>query len=226
MADFLDQAGGAYVFHEPVFEDFFAHARAHYSQKAADGYMKGFRKREIYTRMSHIPSGTYGETNGNLRCHAGAIRNAFPGVRLIHLVRDGRDVVRSHMSRRTMTLKNPFSMSMHPTENDPWKGHWHEMDRFARICWYWQEENRRLRTTIGKTVQFEKVLASYEFFANEILEPCGIHIEKGGWEAAKSIPRNITSKFSIPKWDQWSTDQQKTFREICGEEMAKCGYDF
>jgi hypothetical protein len=226
MADFLNQAKGAHVFHEPVFEDFFAHARAHYNNVIAENYMQGFRKKEIYARMNHIPSGTYGETNGNLRCHARAIMATFPDVRLIHLVRDGRDVVRSHMSRRTMTLKNPFSMSMHPMDTDPWKAHWSEMDRFARICWYWQEENRRLRTSIGKTVQFEKMLFSYEFFANEILEPCGIHIEKADWEAAKSTPRNITSKFSMPKWDQWTADQQKTFGEICGEEMTNCGYDF
>jgi hypothetical protein len=117
-------------------------------------------------------------------------------------------------------------MSMHPMDTDPWKAGWPEMDRFARICWYWQEENRRLRTTIGKTVQFEKILSSYEFFVIEILEPCGIHIEKAGWEAAKATPRNITSKFSMPKWEQWSPSQQKTFRKICGEEMTHSGYDF
>jgi hypothetical protein len=123
-----------------------------------------------------------------------------------------------------MTFKNPFSMSMHPMDTDPWKAHWNEMDRFARICWYWQEENRRLRTTLGKTVQFEKVLSSYEYFSSEILEPCSIHIEKTDWETAKSTPRNITSKFSMPKWGQWSQEHQKTFKDICGEEMKQCGY--
>ena len=225
MANFLNQAQGAHVFHEPVFEDFYAHARAHYDPKAAERYIQGFRKKEIYSRMGHIPSGIYGETNGNLRCHANAIRKAFPSAEIIHLVRDGRDVVRSHMSRRTMTIKNPFSMSMHPMETDPWKAHWHEMGRFARICWYWQEENRRLRTTIGKTVQFEKILTSYELFEKEVLEPCGIHIEKTIWESARSTPRNITSEFSMPKWDQWTKEQQKNFLEICGDEMTQCGYE-
>src|SRR5258705_9539206 len=66
MADFLNQARGVYVFHEPILEDFYAHARAHYNSKAAERYMLGFRKKEIYTRMHHISSGIYGETNGNL----------------------------------------------------------------------------------------------------------------------------------------------------------------
>jgi len=225
MADFLNQAKEAYVFHEPVLADFYAHARAHYDPRAAERDMQGFRKKEIYARMHHVSSGIYGETNGNLRCHANAIKATFPGVQLLHLVRDGRDVVRSHMSRRTMTLRNPFSMSMHPVKTDSWKDRWYEMDRFARICWYWQEENRRLRTTIGKTVQFEKILSSYEFLRSEILEPCGIYIDNKDWEIAKSTPRNTTSEFSMPKWDLWTPKQQKTFREICGAEMEQYGYD-
>ena len=186
--------------------------------------MQGFRKKEIYTRMRHITPGVYGEVNGMLRCHAEAIKKAFPNAILIHLVRDGRDVVRSVMSRRTMTIKNPFSMGMHPAEQDPWKTRWKEMDRFSRICWLWQVENSRLRTSIGKTVQFEKILSSYEYFYGEILEPCHINIDKKIWKVAISSPRNTTSNFQMNKWDHWPLEQQKVFREICGDEMAKCGY--
>jgi hypothetical protein len=226
MADLLNKASGAYVFHEPVLEDFFAHARAHRNPKDADRYMGGFRKKEIFTRMRHLPSGIYGEVNSTLRCHAEAIRKAFREVTLIHLVRDGRDVVRSSVGRRTMTVRNPFSMSIHPDESDPWRVPWREMDRFARICWFWQEENSRLRKTIGNPVQFEKILSSYEYFQSEILEPCHIHIDTNVWESAVASPRNTTDKFSMPRWDQWTLEQQKTFREICGEEMENCGYKF
>ena len=76
MAGLLNQAPGAHVFHEPVLEDFFAHARAHYSSRAAQRYMRGFRKREIYQRVRRFPAGVYGEVNGTLRCHAEAIRLA------------------------------------------------------------------------------------------------------------------------------------------------------
>lgn len=226
MADLLDKAPDAHVFHEPVLEDFFAHARTHHNPKDADRYLQRFRKKEIFARMCHIPSGSYGEVNSIIRCHAEAIGRAFPRAVLIHLVRDGRDVIRSTFGRRTMTIKNPFSLSIQPVDSDPWKAHWPEMDRFARICWFWQEENRRLRMAIGKTVQFERILSDYEYFTREILEPCGIHIDKKDWELAVSSPRNATSEFLMPKWHEWTADQQKTFREICGEEMTNCGYAF
>jgi hypothetical protein len=225
MANLLNQAKEAYVFHEPVLEDFYAHLRAHYNAKAAKRYMRGFRKKEIYSRIRLVPPGVYGEVNGNLRCHSKAIYDTFPGAKLLHLVRDGRDVVRSAMPRRVMTTRNPLSLMIHPDHNDPWKADWNDMDRFARICWYWQEENRRLRTVIGKTVQFEKILSSYEYFQSQVLEPCGIYIKKAVWEDAVLTPRNTTNEFSMPRWDQWTLDQQKTFREICGDEMINCGYD-
>ena len=226
LANLLDQSQGAHVFHEPVVEDFSAYLKAFHDVKNADKYIQGFRKREIYLRMRHIPAGVYGEVNGMLRRHAAAIRNAFPAVTLIHLVRDGRDVVRSTMSRKMVQIKNFYSMGIYPGKLDPWRARWKDMDRFSRVCWLWQEENALLRKEINRTVQFEQILSGYEYFCNEILEPCQVFLDKKVWEAAVTSPRNITSSFEMPKWKDWTPAQQKTFREICGDEMEKCGYQF
>jgi hypothetical protein len=226
LTNLLNQAPGAYVFHEPTFEDFNASIQAFYSSHIAERYIQGFRKKEIYLRMRHTTPGVYGEVNGALRRHAEALKKAFAGATIVHLIRDGRDVVRSLMSRRTMTLKDPFNIRLHPVGRDPWRARWNSLDRFSRLCWLWQVENAYLRTTLGKPVQFEKILSSYEYFQNEILQPCHLSIEKKDWQAAVVSPRNITSSFRMPKWSDWSLDQQKTFREICGDEMAKSGYAF
>lgn len=223
-ADLLNRAEGIHVFHEPVLEDFYAHLQAHYSQTAADKYIGGFRRKEIFVRMRHVSPAVYGEVNGLLRCHAQAIKNQFPHTPVLHMVRDGRDVVRSTMPRRTFTYKNPFSMHIQPTKSDPWHAKWPEMDRFARICWFWQEENSRLRKVIGKTIQFEKILSNYDYFHNEILEPCHIKMDRKTWEVTVPTRRNITAEHQMPNWEDWSLDQKKTFTEICGEEMTKCGY--
>lgn len=226
MANLLNQAEGAYVYHEPVLEDFYAHLRAHYNPNAAQRYMTGFRRKEIYSRMQNLPVAVYGEVNGLLRCHVEAIKLAFPRATLLHLVRDGREVVRSTVSRKHMTYKHPLSQMIRPTKEDPMASYWSGMDRFSRICWYWQEENKRLRERVGRTVQLERILSSYEYFSTQILEPCHINIDEKDWEIAGSSPKNTTSKFSMPKWDTWTPEQQRTFREICGEEMEKCGYEF
>jgi hypothetical protein len=226
LANLLNRAHGAHVYHEPAFEDFDAVVRAFYSPHAAERYMQRFRKKEIFLRMRHTPPGVYGEVNSGLRRHAEAIRTIFPKAALVHLVRDGRDVVRSMMSRRTMTIRDPFTSRIHPTGQDPWRTHWNKMDRFSRICWFWQAENSYLRTIVGKTVQFEKILSSYEYFYNAILTPCQIFIDKKEWEIAVASPNNRTSTFKMQNWDTWTPKQQEVFREICGDEMAKCGYVF
>jgi len=226
LANLLNRAHGAHVFHEPAFEDFNAVVRAFYSPHAAERYMQRFRIKEIYLRMRHATPGIYGEVNSGLRRHAEAIRSTLPEAALIHLVRDGRDVVRSMISRRTMSIKDPFTSRIQPTGLDPWKMRWNEMDRFSRICWFWQAENSYLRTTVGKTVQFEKILSSYEYFYNAILIPCHVFIDKKDWEMAVASPKNTTSTFKMQTWDTWTLKQQKVFREICGDEMAKCGYIF
>jgi hypothetical protein len=224
LASLLGTSPGAHVFHEPVFEDRLAHARAHYDQRAAARYLHEFRMKEMYVRMRHTPPGIYGEVNSTLRCHAAALRAAFPTATLLHLVRDGRAVVRSNMSRRTMTARNPFSMSLHPTKEDPWRERWPSMDRFARLCWHWQLENARLRATIGHTVQFERLIQSYEYFQTTILEPCKLHVDRHTWQIAAAVPVNSSAYYAIPPWAAWSPQLKNTFAEICGEEMARCGY--
>lgn len=225
LANLLDQAHGAYIFHEPVLEDFNAYVAAFNNPESARNYLSGFRKKEIYLRMYRVKAGVYGEVNSVLRRHAEALYVAFPDATLIHLVRDGRNVVRSMMSRTTMTLKDPVSSRIYPNSADPWFKHWDRMDRFSRICWYWQAENSYLRREVGSSVQFEKILSSYEYFKDNILEPCHIFLQKAVWSATVVSPRNTTSDFKMPHWEDWSIEQRKTFEEICGDEMEKYGYE-
>ena len=66
----------------------------------------------------------------------------------------------------------------------------------------------------------------YSYFRKEVLEPCGIYVDNSEWESAVSSPRNVTRNFKMPGWEEWTERQQAQFREICGEEMEKCGYEF
>ena len=226
LSHFLNKAKNAYVYHEPVFEDFFANSLTHFSLEAGEYYLRSFRIKEIFSRTQTITKpGIYGEVNSTLRAFAQVIPKVIPNAKLLHLVRDGRDVVRSNIPRRTMTIRNPFSLAHFPMGSDPWKERWPEMDRFARICWFWQEDNRMLRTTIGKTIQFEKLVSDYDYFSEKLLLPLGLQIDKGLWSKNVNVPKNTTPSFDMPKWNEWTDKQKKTFIEICGDEMRDSGYE-
>lgn len=227
LAHLLNQAPGAHVVHEPIGEDFMAYQEAYHDPKAAEGYVKRFRKKEIYLRARRLQTmGTYGEVNSALRRHARALTGAFPKATLFHLVRDGRDVVRSMSARRTMTPEDKNTSAIRPRPGDPWADEWEKMDRFARLCWYWQVENAYLRRSVERTVHFEALLDSYDYLCAHVLEPAGLQLPASVWEKAINRPRNVTQEHAMPPWEKWTPAQKETFRAICGDEMRKNGYDF
>lgn len=225
LADLLNRAEGALVVHEPVREDFRAHQEAFHSEARARHYVRRFRKKEIYLRVRHEPVETYGEVNSVLRRHCLALKEVFPKATFLHLVRDGRDVVRSMMSRATMTPADQNTKLIWPKTGDSARTHWAEMSRFEKLCWYWKVENEFLRSGIrAEPIQFEKLIGSYEDFIERICQPCGIEISRDVWKRAVGVPKNATKDYRFPHWSEWDPKTTKAFDEMCGQEMVLSGY--
>ncbi len=225
LAHLLGKDPKACVVHEPVRRDFEAYQRAFHSQVEAERYVGRFRSKEIFLRASRKGAPTYGEINSILRRHVYALRQAFPHAVFLHLVRDGRDVVRSMMARATMTPEDPNTSTIRPHSDDLWSCEWPQMDRFSRLCWYWSTENAFVREAIGVTIRFEELLSDYEYFAERLLEPCGVRVARDDWEVAVSRPRNKTSSHRIADSNSWSPNLKQAFKRICGEEMLANGYE-
>lgn len=225
LAELLNQIPGAYVAHEPVDDDYLAHQKAFHNEKEAVYYVQRFRRKEIYLRVRDREVTTYGEVNSLLRRHCNALKRAFPNAHFVHLVRDGRDVARSMMSRKTMTHEDPHTTLIYPTNADPWKDEWDEMSRFEKLCWYWQVENHYLRNNIERTVQLERLISSYDYFSKQLLCPLDLNVPKSVWQAAVDRPKNATEQYEIPHWTSWERQRKTIFREICGEEMNRLGYE-
>jgi hypothetical protein len=225
IAQLLNADPKAYVCHEPVRQDFPAYVRAFHMPSDAERYVERFRSKEIFLRAGPRGCPVYGEVNSALRRHVYALRKVFPQARFVHLIRDGRAVVRSMMARATMTSRDPYTATIAPRPGDPYFHVWPEMDRFAKLCWYWQAENAFVRTAVGVTVRFEDLLADYAYCQENLLGPIGVQIDKARWAAALSAPKNQTQRHTLADPSDWSADQQATFWEICGTEMQLSGYE-
>lgn len=225
LAHLLSSPAGTHVFHEPVGEDAAAYLEAFHEPAAAFRYIHRFRKKEIYLRARPLEPETYGEVNSLLRRHAPALSHAFPAATIVHLVRDGRDVVRSMSARRTMRPADKNTRGIRPHEDDPLAASWETMDRFARLCWYWKTENAYLREHTERTVQFEALLSSYDYLQEKLLRPLKIELPCTLWERATSRPKNVTEEHALPPWSAWSHDRQETFKAICADEMKEYGYE-
>src|SRR5215204_3331714 len=98
LAHLLNMASNALVFHEPIRSDIDAYRRAFFSPDEAERYIASFRKKEMYLRTRTKDFRVYGEVNSLLRRHYDALSRHFPAAGFLHMVRDGRDVVRTMMS--------------------------------------------------------------------------------------------------------------------------------
>lgn len=225
IAHLLNKSPRTYVVHEPVIADFPAYLEAFRDEHSAQRYVQDFRKWEIYARAGKPGITTYGEVNSILRRHHQALQRAFPNAAFIHLIRDGRDVVRSMMSRRIFTYKDPITSLLRPREGDPFNNRWSSMSRFEKVCWYWQTENKFLRNSIGNTVQLEKLVADYDYLHEKLLRPLNLDIPREAWERGIDKPKNATQHYQIPHWSAWDSETVATFEAICGHEMLKAGYD-
>ncbi len=224
LAHLLNMAADAVVFHEPIRSDIDAYRRAFFSPDDAERYIASFRKKEMFLRTRPTNFNVYGEVNSLLRRHFHPLRRHFPEAGFLHMVRDGRDVVRTMMSTDALLPGFMWTWWLRPHEYDPYFAQWDTMDRFARLCWYWRVENHHLRTSIGNTLRFEEVTGDYECFEQRILRPFGLVIPQSVWKQQGGVQRNPTANYSMPHWREWDAGHTRTFETICGDEMRANGY--
>lgn len=231
ISDLLNKSGVSSVFHEPNFkEDVGTMDQLRRNQNLAELYWREFRGLEVYRRwISNPQAHAYGEVNGTIRYQVPAIKHLYPKAKLFLMVRDGRGVVRSVMGMPQFYRpgsKGAFALS--PLQNDPIIEEWDGMSRFEKMCWSWRESNEFLMEYIPAShwLQLERVTTDYDYFTRHLSNNIDMQIPYKIWEATVSNrSRNASAAYKYPSWEDWSCDQKRVYVRICGETMAKFGYE-
>ncbi len=213
----------AHIEHEANIDDYWHYPKAIGNDEEASNYINNYRLKEIPTRANRKCT-YYGEVNPFLRLHCKAIKTALPKAKLFHIVRDGRQVVRSIMSREILGRKDPFKNLISPPSNDPYARRWSKMERFERVCWQWQYENHFIRNHVPHFIRFEDLLVDYDYFKANLLDYLDIHISMVTWKRYVDRPINITPNYQMGPWETWSDNDQKIYEEYCSKEMQQYGY--
>lgn len=199
FADFLNQAlVDGLVQHEAIADDYWDHPKARQSEEDALQYIESFRRQEIYCRVEKTGAKIYGEVNPFLRRHVIALQKAIPEATCIHVTRDPRDVVRSLMSKLYQGPKDPTTHLIYPLPEDEYFDKWSDMDRFARICWIWKDDNEYLRKNCSYHIKFEELRSNYGYFKKQFLDYLDLSIDEDIWQSFVNKPRNHTPKFLFP----------------------------
>lgn len=213
------------IVHEPNINDYWSYPQVLRAEKNAETYVRNYRKKEIFERIAPREYSIYGEFNPFFVLHCRAVSAMIPGAIIFHLVRDGRDVVRSIYSREILGHKDPMSKLIKPPEDDPYYEEWSSFNRFEKICWKWQYENTLLRDTIEHKVHFEQLIKNYDYFNTHINKRLGVNIPEQGWALRTTSPKHASPVYKLEHWTKWPAKYQKSFERICGAEMDKCGYN-
>lgn len=212
LARFLDKTpSDVKVMHEALGQSDASWYGRVYRNPALGPEWAWYRRRQMDTERTGGKK--WGEVNSYLRYAVHDLREEFPGVPFIGLVRDGRFTVRSMMR---LGLFDRYSPPIHPPT-------WAETS-FLKCCWYWADAYRLLVAWDVPIYRLEDLNDNYSEV--EVLSEV-LGIEPPPWEQWAQMrhkPANATN----PKCERldWSPKELEAFRRVAGDMQRRFGYPF
>lgn len=190
----------------------------------------------------------YVEANNNIAYLLPQVQHCWPHARIIHLVRDGRDFVRSSYSKKVVSKHSNDLTALFMTDDDkrrrlqacdlpddPYCKAWPTMSRFERICWYWAMKDAQIMEALADrektlTIKFERLFDPDTGTACvlEMLEFLDLsdRLRVKASDIANHMQRRVnkTDEYLLPASDQWTDEQKTQFDRIAGAHMRRMGY--
>ena len=157
------------------------------------------------------------EANVYLEPFLDELRAQIPDAELIHLHRDGRDVVRSILNRDWYDTPLDRRHRTVPIPN------WDELNQFERACWYYRYTQERLMTATKGRISFERMVSDLTYLTRTLRElGIVVHPLLAETEFGKRIDANRRHEF--PSYERWPEAYRIAFERICGEVQSALGY--
>jgi len=161
----------------------------------------------------------------------------YPNLKVLHIVRDPRSYVTSHLnfSRQKGTSyvanyfvpfwqPNPFLVGELPLSKA------FGFTRFEKYCWIWNFKNRVMEGLENSATPYLRVRFEDLFNTGNPEEAFGNITDFLGLPRVTGIrdkfrePANTSSKADFPEWREWTPQQAAQLDSFCGERMSRYGY--
>lgn len=161
----------------------------------------------------------------------------YPDLKVVHIVRDPRTYVRSHLNWSRHRPKSYVANYVVPFwQPHPWLmgqmswRRWLSLSPFEQFCWVWDFKNRYNATLAGTSIPYLRVRFE-DFFGgpepethfNQLLQFMGLPQVDGLHERFQE-PVNVTATRSFPKWPAWTPAQCALLDSFCQPQMGHYGY--
>ncbi len=180
-------------------------------------------------RLDTVLSGSdwFVETNCRLFGASHLIESVFPEALRFHLIRDGRDVVRSWVNKGRYTRADTATrFTPHDVPGDPYRNRWKQLNSIQRNAWSWSMRNRIIADSNPDDLYyFEGIFKKPHEEIFRMLETLGLDYKEE--DIQEKLQKKIfpTRNDFLPPFPDWRDDWKQQFWEIAGEVMEEFGYD-
>jgi hypothetical protein len=239
LADFLRaKIANAEVYHETPYSRLFA--------VLTNAHFAGVLGRQtLHTLWRHLKgrellgcgADYFVDSNNHLYGLAVIAPELYPRLKVIHVVRDPRTYVPSHLNWTRHRAKSFIANYLVPFwQPNPWLVgqmsllQWLRLSKFESFCWIWSFKNCLVGSLQGSGVPYLRVSFESLFDSDEpgatidrVLDFIGLP-PIGATLQDFQQPVNPARHRSFPTWEKWSPLLCARLQELCGELMAEYGY--
>jgi len=229
ITNYLTKACSQYAFHEPspdLLDLSLNVAHKKISDKEAwDKFIKSRMK--IIRDMDTFDKKVYIESNNRLFPMLDILDKNIENCTFVHLVRDGRDVVRSAYNFwKSGEYEDTPRINCRNFPSDDSYPDWGTYNTFSKVTWWWKKKVEMIEDAKADkiTVKIESLTDSYNNFENmrNLLGRLG-------------LPQNIDQQlikekvhafnsFEMPRWYSWSFERRIRFDVVAKRMMERLGY--
>lgn len=233
IADFFSEyEEGVVSLHEPRFSRHFRILSNKFVQgKASSSFLtKTFRQTRKQLFSNPSPCDIYMESNNFLYGYAPLFKELFSDYLIVHIVRDPRDYIRSHINHGVFRGNKMLAKQFVPywfMNTRKLYGFEHKPGQFETLAARWVVVNKYLEEqSHGENylqIRFEDVFKDGSGI-EEICKKTGLTYHKERFDKMMGKKVNKGKLGLIEKWPNWENETCKTVYDICGEYMQKFGY--
>jgi len=178
----------------------------------------------------------YIDANNHLYVFGTGNPGLYPNLKIIHIVRDPRDYIRSHINWSKSRLKSfianylvPFWQPSGFLLGEYSWADWSGLNRLERYAWIWSYKNRLIQQMEMSQVPYLRIKFEDLFGGKDPGSTLADMLDFIGFNAPGDLndyfARTINaSKQHIPTWPEWTGSTCQRINAICGELMRSYGY--
>ncbi|MEO2048071.1 MAG: sulfotransferase domain-containing protein [Pirellulales bacterium] len=205
------------------------------SPERVQAYIGASRNR-YYQR---IPESLVVESNNQWWALIDQISVVWPHAKVITIIRDPRDWVRSWIHKKGRYDKHDWVSCIPPGRLTPekvgdtkWAKRWSEFDTFGRLTWEWRFLYGKINASVERVPQaqmfrFEDIFKTDGDALRELVLFAATHGDR--IYSIKDLDSMTQTKLNssdgqVPHWRLWTPAQARLMDEICGSLMQRFGY--